>query len=102
MITDEGQESYSAFVHILTDGLGTHYWLYSSLGTLLNLKPLVCILIYTWSTWNIGKKYWHVLPQGFEYQICTLTIPTSSTINTKTKVVGRIKQMHDFLANNSG
>ncbi len=31
----------------------------------LNLKSLVCILISTGSTWDIGTKYWYVIPQGF-------------------------------------
>jgi hypothetical protein len=65
----------------------------------LNLKPLACILISTGSTWDIGTKYWYALPQEFEYQIGTLTIPTSSTINTVTKVEERIKPWCDFLAN---
>ncbi len=39
---------------------------------------------------------------GFESQMCTLTIPTICTTDTVTKVVGRIKQWCDFLANNSG
>jgi hypothetical protein len=68
----------------------------------LNLKPLICILISTVSTWDIGTNYWYEIPQDFEYWICTLTIPTSSTMDTVTRVVGRIKQWHDFLANNSG
>ncbi len=34
--------------------------------------------------------------------MCTLRIPTICTIDTVTKVVGRIKQCHDFLANNYG
>jgi hypothetical protein len=41
------------------------------------------------SIWDIGTKYWYVLPQGFESRICTLIIPTSSTIGTVTKVVGK-------------
>jgi hypothetical protein len=32
--------------------------------------------------------------------MCTLTIPTICKINTLTKVVGKIKQWHDFRANN--
>jgi hypothetical protein len=68
----------------------------------LNLKPSVCILISVGFSWDIVLKYWYEIPQGFEYQICTLTIPTSSTINTVTKVVGIIKQWCDFLAMNSG
>jgi hypothetical protein len=32
----------------------------------LALKLLVCILISTGSTWDIGKKYRYVIPQGFE------------------------------------
>jgi hypothetical protein len=31
----------------------------------LNLKALVCILISTGSTWDIGTKCRYVLPQGF-------------------------------------
>jgi hypothetical protein len=33
----------------------------------LNLKPLVCKLISTRSTWDIGTKHGYVLPQGFDY-----------------------------------
>ncbi len=68
----------------------------------LNLKPLVCILISTGSTWDIGTNYRYVIPQGFESQMCTLTIPTICTINTVMNVVGKIKLWRDFLANNSG
>jgi hypothetical protein len=32
--------------------------------------------------------------------MCTLTIPTTCTIDTMTKVVGKIKQWHDCRANN--
>ncbi len=66
----------------------------------LNLKPLVCILISMGSTWDIGTKYRYVIPQDFGSQTCTLTIPTTCTIDTLTKVVGRIKQWHDCPANN--
>ncbi len=65
----------------------------------LNLKPLVCILISTGSTWDIGTKCWYVLPQGFESWMCTLTTPTICTIDIVTKVVGAVKQWHDCLAN---
>ncbi len=68
----------------------------------LTLKSLVCILISMGSTWDIGTKFWYVLPQGFESRMCTLTIPTICTINTMMKVVKRIKQWCNFLANNSG
>jgi hypothetical protein len=68
---------------------------------LLNLKPLACILISTGSTWDIATKYWYVLPQVFESQICTLTIPTSSTTDTVRIVERKTKQWCDFLANNS-
>ncbi len=44
---------------------------------------------------NIGMFYLRVL------SLCTLTIPTICTTDTMTKVVGRIKQWCDFLANNS-
>jgi hypothetical protein len=62
----------------------------------LNLKSLVCILISMGSTWDIGTKFWYVLPQGFESQMCALTFPTIFTIGTVTKVVRRIKQWRDF------
>ncbi len=55
-----------------------------------NLKPLVCILISTGSTWDIGTKYRYVIPQGFGSRMCTLTNLTIFTINTVTKVVRRI------------
>jgi hypothetical protein len=58
----------------------------------LNLKPLVCILISTGSTWDIGTKevchtsgFWvsNVYPVRY-----SKTIPTTScTIDTMTKVV---------------
>jgi hypothetical protein len=35
-----------------------------------NLKALVCILISTGSTWDIGTKYRYVMPQGFGSRIC--------------------------------
>jgi hypothetical protein len=57
----------------------------------LNLKLLVCILISTGSTRDIGTKYRYVIPQGFESRMCTLTISTICTIHTVAKVVGRIK-----------
>jgi hypothetical protein len=38
----------------------------------LNLKPFVCMLISTVSTWDIGTKYWYEIPQGFEYQSKTI------------------------------
>jgi hypothetical protein len=66
----------------------------------LNLKALVCILISTGSTLDIGKKYRYVIPQGFGSRMCSLTIPTICTINTMMKVVGRIKQWGDCYANN--
>ncbi len=68
----------------------------------LNLKSLVCILISMGFIWDIGTKIWYVFSQGFESQMCALTIPTICTIDTMMKVVRRIKQRHDFLANNSG
>jgi hypothetical protein len=81
-----------AKIRYLTDGLGKHYRVH-----FLNLKPLVCILISMGSTWDIGTKYWYVLPKGVESCMCILTMPTSSTIDTMLKVEGRIKQRRDFL-----
>jgi hypothetical protein len=66
----------------------------------LNLKALVCILISTGSTWDIGTKKRYVIPQGFGSWMCTLTIPTICTINTLMKVVRRIKQWRDCHTNN--
>ena len=51
----------------------------------LNPKALVCILVSTGSTWDIGTKCRYVIPQGLGSQMCTLTIPTICTINTVTK-----------------
>ncbi len=65
----------------------------------MHLKPLVCISISTGSTWDIGTKNRYVIPQGFGSRMCTLTIPTICTIDTVTKVVGKIKQWRDSLAN---
>ncbi len=45
-------------------------------------------------------KYLYEIPWGFEYRMCTLTIPTICTSDTVMKVVGRIKQWRDFLAKN--
>ncbi len=66
----------------------------------LSLKALVFILIFMGSTWYIGTKYRYVIPHGFGSQMCTLTIPTICTIDTVTKVVGRIKQWRDCRTNN--
>jgi hypothetical protein len=66
----------------------------------LNPKALVCILVSTGSTWDIGTKCRYVIPQGLGSQMCTLTIPTICTINTVTKVVGKIMQWRDCRANN--
>ena len=55
----------------------------------LNLKVLICILIYTGSTWDIGTKCMYVIPQGFWSQMCSLTIPTICTFDTVTKGVGK-------------